>query len=174
MLSKHQSPCRAYQLWDRAPGICCKEQSVLLFDWRCSWCQCGLAFMFLACVDTPSLTSVMSVFWGKPEPLKDFSWEWQMALQPDPCPLCSFFYSLDSNIRTLLHVLYMLPFWNVGFSTASNSIYMKKACEALQVVSGSHNTENAAVSTKNKLLPAQKLHAKQSLSWTLTQFSWCW
>lgn len=95
MLSKRQ-PWNTFQLWGWAPGICCKEQSVLLFYYRRGWCQWGLAFMFLACVDTPSLTSVMSVFWGKPEPVKDFSWGWYMVLQPDPSPFCSFFHSLDS------------------------------------------------------------------------------
>lgn len=67
------SLCHTFQLWGWAPGSSC----VLLFYCRHGWCQCGLAFMFLACVDTPSLTSVMSVFGGKPELVKkDFSWEW--------------------------------------------------------------------------------------------------
>lgn len=46
-------------------GTCC--ESLLLFYCHHGWCQCALAFMLVTCIDTPSLTSITSVFRVKPK-----------------------------------------------------------------------------------------------------------
>lgn len=137
MLSKLQSPCRTFRLWGWAPGICWKKQSVLLFYCWGGWCYwCGLAFVCLACADTPDLTFVVSVYWGKPEPV----------LQPDRYPLCSFFHSLDSyaHIHTHLHMLYMLPLTPALYLiVSSNSIWMyleANRCQSVKVEKILHYT----------------------------------